>query len=414
VALAARGIVDLENSGHCAVAFLCFDSHSRHESIVIGSRAALPQELHGGIKLATPYYPMRLGVFLPNWVGDVVMATPALRAMRQFVGDKGQLVGIMRPYVAEVLTGTSLLDQQITYDKPTRRLAVATREVYQSIRAAKLDRVVLLTNSLRTAWMAWRCGAPERFGYRGQGMARSWLLTNCLAPPLAPEGGPMATIDAYRRLSEAAGCGSTSPQLELATTNSDEAAADAVWQRLRLPPGDRVIVLNSGSAYGAAKQWPAEYFTELARRIVDGGDYSVLVNCGPSEREVARGIAASANDPRIVSLADEQELPMGLTKACLRRSRLLVTTDSGPRFFAIAFGRQVITLFGPTDPLRTITHYDAEACVSLSLDCQPCMERTCPLLHHRCMHDLSVDQVYDIVLKKLDAKAAASAAAVVG
>src|SRR5215208_1215895 len=141
---------------------------------------------------------MRLGVFLPNWVGDVVMATPALRAMRRFVGDDGQLVGIMRPYVAEVLTGTSLLDQQITYDKPTSRLAVANREVYQSLRAAKLDRVVLLTNSLRTAWMAWRSGARERFGYRGQGLARSWLLTDCSAQPFAADGRPMATIDAYR------------------------------------------------------------------------------------------------------------------------------------------------------------------------------------------------------------------------
>ena len=112
---------------------------------------------------------MRLGVFLPNWVGDVVMATPALRAMRKFVGDDGQLVGIMRPYVAEVLAGTTWLDQQIIYDKPTNRLGVASRDVYQSLRAAKLDRVVLLTNSLRTAWMAWRSGARERFGYRGPG-----------------------------------------------------------------------------------------------------------------------------------------------------------------------------------------------------------------------------------------------------
>ena len=64
-----------------------------------------------------------------------------------------------------------------------------------------------------------------------------------------------------------------------------------------LPPGDRVVVLNSGGAYGAAKQWPAEHFAALARRIVDGGEFSVLVNCGPSEREIAREIVARANDP---------------------------------------------------------------------------------------------------------------------
>src|SRR4051812_487221 len=237
---------------------------------------------------------MRLGVFLPNWVGDVVMATPALRAMRKFVGNDGELVGIMRPYVAEVLAGTTWLDQRIIYDKPRNLLGVASRDVYQSLRAAKLDCVVLLTNSLRTAWMAWRSGARERFGYRGQ--ARSWLLTKRLDQPLAADGGPLATIDGYRQLAEAAGCEPTSPLLELATTNADETAANTVWQRLKLPPGDRVVVLNSGGAFGAAKQWPAEHFAALAQRIVGSGQYSVLVNCGPSEREIAREIVAKAND----------------------------------------------------------------------------------------------------------------------
>src|SRR4051794_2425137 len=271
---------------------------------------------------------MRLGVILPNWVGDVVMATPALRAMRKFVGDSGQLIGIMRPYVAEVLAGTAWLDQQIIYDKPANRFAFASPDVYHSLRAAKLDRIILLTNSLRTAWMAWRSGARVRFGYRGQ--ARTWLLTNPLDQPLAEDGGPLATIDGYRQLAEAAGCEPMSPRLELATTNADEAAADAVWQRLRLPPGDRVVVLNSGGAYGAAKQWPVEHFAALAQRIVKGGEYSVLVNCGPSEREIAREIVTKSNDRHVVSLANEKLLPVGLTKACLRRSRLLVTTDSGP------------------------------------------------------------------------------------
>ena len=116
-----------------------------------------------------------------------------------------------------------------------------------------------------------------------------------------------------------------------------------------------MIVLNSGGAFGAAKQWPAEHFAELARKLVEGGQFSMLVNCGPSERDIAREIVSRANDSRVVSLAEEGQLPVGLTKACLRRSRLLVSTDSGPRFFGIAFGLPVVTLFGPTDPIRTET-----------------------------------------------------------
>ena len=334
---------------------------------------------------------MRLGVFLPNWIGDVVMATPALRAMRKLAGDDGQLVGIMRPYVADVLAGTNWFDQQIMYDKPPYRLGVAGGEVYRALREAKLDRIILLTNSLSTAWIARRSGARERYGYAGQG--RSWFLTKCFEHP-SREGRPLPTIDAYRHLAEASGCAPTSPIMELATTPADEAAADAAWEKLRLPPGDRVVVLNSGGAYGAAKQWPNEHFADLARRIVTAGPHSVLVNCGPAERDIALAIVAKADDPRVVSLAEIEQLPLGLSKACLRRSRLVVTTDSGPRFFGIAFQRPVVTLFGPTSPLSTATHYDAERCVSLSLDCQPCMERDCPLVHHRCMQDLSVDRVY--------------------
>jgi heptosyltransferase-2 len=343
---------------------------------------------------------MRIGVFLPNWVGDVVMATPALRALRELAGDDGELVGIMRPYVAEVLAGTTWLDRHILYDKPAGRFGVATREVYRSLRESRLDCIVLLTNSLRTAWIAWRSGARERIGYRGD--ARSLLLTKRVDRPIADDGGPIATIDGYLHLVQAAGCGPATPRLELATTRDDEKAGDVIWRELGLPQGEEVIVLNSGGAYGAAKQWPAEYFAALARRIVEGGRYSVLVNCGPAEREIAREIAKHADHPRVVTLACVEHLPVGLTKACLRRSRILVTTDSGPRFFAIAFARPVVTLFGPTDPRRTETHYADETCVSLALDCQPCMERTCPLVHHRCMRELSVDTVYKAVACALE------------
>jgi heptosyltransferase-2 len=189
--------------------------------------------------------------------------------------------------------------------------------------------------------------------------------------------------------------------LELCTTAVDERAADAVWRGLNLPAGHEVVVLNPGGAFGAAKHWPAEYFAALAKRIVREHGLAVLVNCGPTERATARDITLRANEPRVVSLSDVEKLPIGLTKACIRRSRMLVTTDSGPRFFGIAFRRPVVTLFGPTDPKMTETQYDAETSMSLKLDCQPCMARECPLQHHRCMRELAVDLVYEAVAQRL-------------
>jgi heptosyltransferase-2 len=99
----------------------------------------------------------------------------------------------------------------------------------------------------------------------------------------------------------------------------------------------------------------------------------------------------------VVSLADEQQLPIGLTKAAIRRAALLVSTDSGPRFFGVAFGVPTVTLFGPTSTEFTRTYAEHEITVSLGLDCQPCMARTCPLKHHRCMRDLSVERVWEAV-----------------
>jgi heptosyltransferase-2 len=343
---------------------------------------------------------MHLGIFLPNWIGDVVMATPALRALRHHVGPDSRVVGIMRPYVADVLAGTPWLDDWVLYDKRPVSPELGRRAVLQRMREEQFDQIVLLTNSLRTAWLAWRGGARERIGYAGN--LRSWLLTRPITMPRqVPNGQKLPTILSYLYLASAAGCPPEPPQMELVTTHADEGAADAVWRRLGLPDGDRVIMFNSGGAFGAAKHWPVEHFAELARRIVSDWNYHVLVNCGPAERKIAREIVAQAGDRRVVSLVDENA-PIGLTKACIRRSRLLVTTDSGPRFFGIAFGKPVVTLFGPTDPKATQTYYDRETCLTLSLDCQPCMKRTCPLGHHRCMKELSVEQVYRAVHAQLE------------
>lgn len=342
---------------------------------------------------------MRLGVFLPNWVGDVVMATPALRSLRTHVGN-GALVGIMRPYVAEVLAGSDWFDESIVYQKGDGSLFHPPAE----LRAARLDAVVLLTNSLRTGWMAYQSGARERIGMAGN--LRSPLLTTRVRA--ARRGWrerwrrvELPTVAAYMQVAQAAGAPPVAPLLELATTAADELAADAVWRRLGWSEHDHVAVLNTGGAFGAAKDWPGEHFASLARRLAVERDFRVLINCGPKERDAARAIVAAAADPRVASLADEVDLPIGLTKAVIRRAELLVTTDSGPRFFGVAFGVPTVTLFGPTSTELTRTFSRYETCITLGLDCQPCMQRSCPLGHHRCMRDLSVDRVLAAVTDAL-------------
>ncbi len=323
------------------------------------------------------------------------MATPALRSLRNLAGADGELVGVARPYLHDVYAGAPWFDSPLIVDNPKERSA----GVVSRLREARLDAVVLMPNSLRTAWLAWRGGVPQRVGYARD--FRSPLLTTVLREPVKRgKRSPLPTLDSYLLLAYAAGGDYQPPTLELATTPADEHAADAAWQKLGLPAGDRVVVFNTGGAFGAAKSWPGEHFATLARRIVADLGYSVLVNCGPAERDAARQIVSMADSPAVTSLA-ELDVPIGLSKAVIRRSRLLVTTDSGPRFFGVAFGKPVVTLFGPTNPEWTKTHYPLETTVSLSLACQPCWKRTCPLGHQRCMRDLSVERVFATIVRSL-------------
>lgn len=193
--------------------------------------------------------------------------------------------------------------------------------------------------------------------------------------------------------------------MELFTTPANEAAANHVWQASDLVNCPEVVCLNPGAAFGAAKFWDRDYFVRLARDLTDRRGSGVLVLCGPSERDLALSIARSAARPAVHALADfcqaagdspssdKPRLSIGLTKACVRRADLLVTTDSGPRHFAAAFDRPVVTLFGPTHIAWTETYFPKAIHLQKQVECGPCQLRTCPL-DHRCMKLLTPDEVY--------------------
>ncbi len=336
---------------------------------------------------------MNLAVFVPNWVGDVVMATPALRALRRQFAD-AQIVGIMRPYVAGVLEGGDWFDRTIL---APRKITAGVFGVARLLRRLGIDLAVLFPNSFRSAATAWLAGCKRIVGYARAG--RSWLLTDRLTPARGPGGRlvPSPIIDAYNRLAEQAGCPRPGYRMELFTTPQDEARADSLWRKFGLNEAARVIALNPGAAFGSAKCWPVEHFVELAQRLVQdvvgGKQTAVLVLCGPAERELAERIVCDARRPGVFSLAGE-EPSLGLTKACVRRADLLITTDSGPRHFAAAFHRPVVTLFGPTHILWTETYYAKAKHLQKAVECGPCQLRVCPL-DHRCMKLLTPGEVYE-------------------
>jgi heptosyltransferase-2 len=342
---------------------------------------------------------MTIVVFCPNLIGDTVMATPAFRALRR--GCAGaRLVGVIKPQVAPTLDGAPWFDELVHFDPRGRDRPLWTPPVLRRLRDRRAEVAVLFPNSFRSALLAWRAGIPRRVGYAKSG--RGLLLTDRLGWPRDRLGRRLPTpivatyLDLVRRL----GCPIDSARPELFTTEADEAAADRAWARLGLPRSEPVVCLNTGGAYGPAKSWPVEHFAALARRLAAEAGRAVLVVCGPAERDAARAIAAGAEHPRVVSLAD-QALGLGLTKACIRRAGLLITTDSGPRHFAAAFRVPVLTLFGPTFIAWTRTYHPRALHVYHPVPCGPCQRPECPLGHHRCMRELSPDAVFRAALRLL-------------
>jgi heptosyltransferase II len=330
-----------------------------------------------------------IALFLPNWIGDVVMATPAIRAVRNHFPN-ARLLAVCRTYVAATIEGAPWFDDVIRFDKKgpkdTREVGVIRR-----LRRERVDAAVLFPNSFRSAAVAALGRCRQRIGFDRYG--RGLLLTEPLQPIRDASGRriPSPTIDEYNRLVAPLGLPAPGYEMELFTRPCDEVAADRVWADLQLDGPAEVVGLNSSGAFGAAKLWPTEYFAGLARQLVDRRGSKVLVVCGPNERATAREIVRLADRSQVMSLADHA-VSIGLTKACIRRFDAFVTTDSGPRHFAAAFQVPVVSLFGPTFIEWTETYFAQGINLQKKVPCGPCQLRICPV-DHRCMRELSVDEV---------------------
>ncbi|MBI1345141.1 lipopolysaccharide heptosyltransferase II [bacterium] len=363
---------------------------------------------------------MKLAVFLPNWIGDAVMATPALRAIRDRFRD-AEVVGIMRPVIADTLAGSSFCDRVLLYNPRGKNPEQRGWRFLRKLRAEQCDTAILFPNSLRSAWLAYISGARRRIGFARD--LRGWLLTDRVTPK--SKLTPHPVLVEYLRLVEWAEGGRRKAEGQTANISRTMSLgvtvdAESQWQEFlaksELRKADkqkftlnsqsstlthpRLIAFNTGGAFGPAKNWPRESFVKLAQRIVDELGHRVILLCGPAERDDARWIAEQSQRSTVVSMADEP-LSIGLTKAAVRGCDLLVTTDSGPRHFATAFGVPVITLFGPTHIAWSETFDPQAVHLQIPVDCGPCQQRECPLKHHRCMRDLTVEQVFAAVQTQL-------------
>ncbi|MBM4001757.1 MAG: lipopolysaccharide heptosyltransferase II [Planctomycetes bacterium] len=333
---------------------------------------------------------MNIAILLPNWIGDVVMATPALRSLRtHFPADR--ILGVMRPYVARILDGTSWLDEAWPFDRRAADRGIRFWPVARRLRRETIGLAIVMPNSLSAGLLAAVAGAKERVGFGG--ILHRGLLTQRLSRPR--QHGmptPYSAVDHYLALAQAVGCPAANRRLELALTEQDQRGADGVWQKLQWGPSEFVVAVNTGSANSPARNWPTDRFAEVIRTLVARPRIRVLVLGGPREKADAEQLVTQANHPAVRSLADI-DTSLGVMKGCIARCNAMISTDSGPRHIAAAFGVPTVTIYGSIDRRWNTNYNPREWTLQPHVACGPCGRKSCPFGHYECLRKTTVADV---------------------
>ncbi len=314
-----------------------------------------------------------LAVFIPNWVGDAVMATPALRALRAGYPD-ARITFVGRSAPLAVLRGAKLSDAEIVDN--SRGLGGLLKLACR-LRDERVDLAVLLPNSFRSALAACVGKCKRRVGYARDG--RHLLLTDRLAPPRDADGKLQVypAIDYYCDLVAMLGVSVAGRQLVLGLTQEGESQAVPLLEQVDYAPDKTYVMLNPGGAFGPSKRWPAVRYAELADQLIDQYAAEIIINAAPNEKAIAREVVEAMSHEPALNLG-ELDNSIDLLKSMMSRCKLLVTNDTGARHIGAGLGVGVVTIFGSTDPGWTPIGYARERQVVTAAECAPCQKKDCP------------------------------------
>ena len=342
-------------------------------------------------------------VRIPNWIGDAVMATPALRALR-VAAPRARIVAMATGPVCRLLAGLGSVDEFVTIEPRGRhRGLLGGWRAGVELRRCSPDLFVVLPHSFSAALIATASRATTRLGYWTR--ERFFLLD--VRPRLAMEGlrrRPIPMTRLYLDLLRAVGIDARDERLELAISPDEEGRTSAALERLGIGADEPIAAANPGASFGSSKLWTVEGFAGTIRGLHERHGWRSLVLCGPGEEELARAIAAAAGPAAIDT--SSAPLALELLKPALRRARLLVTTDTGPRHVATALRTPTVVLMGPTDPRHTASNLELTRVLRVDVECGPCHLKRCPI-DHRCMTSLRADDALRAAESLLEPVAAA-------
>lgn len=320
----------------------------------------------------------------PSWVGDTVMAQSLFRLIKQ--RDPACTLDVLAPaWTFSLLSCMPEINKAIPVPFTHGELKLSERyRLGKKLRAEKYDQAIVLPNSLKSALIPWFAKIPQRTGWRGE--FRHGLLNDIRH---LDKKRYSLMIEQYLALGlpkdEALPASYPYPEFNVSEASQVQTLAKhkPIWR------GRKVLGIAAGAEFGPSKRWLEEYYAEVAnKKLAEGWD--IWLFGSPKDRPVTEKIMA-LTDNRCENIAGRCELSE--TIALLSLTSGLITNDSGLMHIAAALKKPLVAIYGSTSPAFTPPLGKDAQILKLSLSCQPCFERNCPLNHHRCMRDLTPDLV---------------------
>jgi heptosyltransferase II len=342
--------------------------------------------------------PQKIVVKEVNWLGDLVMSLPALRAIRRNFPDAHLSVLIKRE-LASFFDGAGWIDEVIPY---TVRRGVGgmldRARIIADIRSRQFELAVLFPRSFEAAFWMTMAGVRERAGFIAD--ARGPMLTIGANVP------PDATRDHQSNywlamIRETLGIDGDATDFAIAPHEPNRDRMLAWLLAHRRKPDARLVAIAPAAAYGPAKEWPAENFAALLDSIGERWTAECVLVGAPAERAKCEEVARAAANGAIVAAG---ETNIGELIALLSLSDAFIGNDSGAMHLAGALGIKTVALFGSTNPYRTGPLGTKTRVVYHRLQCSPCLARTCRYGHYNCLKQIAPSEPVDALLA-LDARA---------
>jgi len=326
----------------------------------------------------------RIVVRMPNWLGDAVMATPGLRALRAHA-PRAHVTLHLPEGLAPLFAGSAFCDAIVAMKGRPRGARAILREARCLRAAGPFDYGVCLPESHSSALLM-RLSGVRRVGGFARG-GRGVLLHDAIAAPSEWGRRRLVARELFvLTLLEALGCPADGTALELHASPEAERAAERLLEGVAT---GRMVGLAPGASFGPSKRWPAASFAALADRFIEAGESVVLLGASSERALVDRVVAAMRHPAR--SLVGET--PLDVLPALLRRLSLLVSNDAGARHVAVACGVPTMVFMGPTALEKTGENLERVTVLTHDVPCRPCYQRECPV-GHECMTGISVERAF--------------------